>query len=112
MNSLKRSSAGLAVVVAAMLVVGASSGAAAAICRASPDSFRLRSAFTALKAKLQHHEPVRILAIGSSSTEGVGATSPRRTYPSRLQAKLAASWPVDTVVSNAGRSGEIATATL
>jgi len=112
MNSLKLRSAGLAGVVAAMMVLGVSSGAAAATCRATPDSFRLRSAFTPLRAKLRHHEPVRILAIGSSSTEGVGATSPRKTYPSLLQVKLAASWPVDTVVSNAGRSGEIATATL
>src|SRR5215212_3245323 len=112
MNWRKWGPASVSLSIAAVVFVGVSSGAAAAACHATLESFRIRSTFTALKAKLQRREPVRILAIGSSSTEGVGATSPRKTYPSLLQVKLAASWPVDTVVSNAGRSGEIATATL
>lgn len=57
--------------------------------------------------------PVRILAIGSSSTEGAGASGPRATYPARLMADLAAMLgPDGVVVDNAGRGGEKAAATL
>lgn len=38
--------------------------------------------------RLAAHEPVRIVAFGSSSTEGVGASSPAASYPSQLQADL------------------------
>jgi acyl-CoA thioesterase-1 len=112
MNWRKWGPASVSLSIAAVVFVGVSSGAAAAACHATLESFRIRSTFTALKAKLQRREPVRILAIGSSSTEGAGASSPRKTYPSQLQAKLSASWRVDTVVTNAGRSGEVAAATV
>jgi acyl-CoA thioesterase I len=51
--------------------------------------------------------PVRIIAFGSSSTEGVGATSPAATYPSRLQAALTAAWSSrhQVVVFNRGIGG-------
>jgi acyl-CoA thioesterase-1 len=58
--------------------------------------------------RLAARQPVRILAFGSSSTEGVGASSPAATYPSRLQDALATAWsprhPV--VVLNRGVGGE------
>jgi lysophospholipase L1-like esterase len=57
--------------------------------------------------------PLRVLAIGSSSTEGVGATSPQVSYPAQLQAELARrikGAPVTVV--NAGIGGEKADATL
>src|SRR5271157_337167 len=38
---------------------------------------------------------VRIVAIGSSSTEGVGASSPAANYPSQLRALLETSLPRD-----------------
>src|SRR5271166_3411848 len=38
--------------------------------------------------RLAAHEPVRIVAFGSSSTEDVGASSPAASYPSQLQADL------------------------
>jgi lysophospholipase L1-like esterase len=57
--------------------------------------------------------PLRILAIGSSSTEGAGASGPGATYPARLTADLAAMLgPDGVVVANAGRGGEKAVATL
>jgi lysophospholipase L1-like esterase len=47
------------------------------------------------------------VALGSSSTEGAGASGPGATYPARLEAALRAAWPGRLVeVSNAGRSGE------
>jgi len=55
------------------------------------------------------HEPIRIVALGSSSTWGSGATSPQRTYPARLEQELRASWPKgDVRVINAGVRGQLA----
>ena len=58
--------------------------------------------------RLAGHQLVRIIAFGSSSTEGIGASSPAATYPSRLQAALAAAWPSrqPVVVLNRGIGGE------
>lgn len=51
---------------------------------------------------------LRIIAFGSSSTEGVGASSPAATYPSRLQLELRRALPpsVEVSVRNAGIGGE------
>jgi lysophospholipase L1-like esterase len=51
---------------------------------------------------------LRITAFGSSSTEGVGATSKDHCYPVRLQAALEATLPrgVSVVVMNRGIGGE------
>jgi lysophospholipase L1-like esterase len=56
---------------------------------------------------------VQILAIGSSSTEGVGASSPANTYPSQLETTLEALFPGTSVeVQNAGIGGETADTTV
>jgi lysophospholipase L1-like esterase len=70
---------------------------------------RLRRTAARLSAKM----PVNILAIGSSSTEGVGASSPAFAYPARLEAALEDRFPgVDVRVVNAGKAGETAERTL
>src|SRR3954451_11129154 len=57
----------------------------------------------ALKRRLARAQPAYILAIGSSSTEGVGASSKATSYPAQLQDQLRAAWPGATVsVENAG----------
>jgi acyl-CoA thioesterase I len=56
--------------------------------------------------------PNDILAIGSSSTEGVGATSAANTYPARLEAELEKGTGADFDVRNAGVGGELAAKTL
>jgi lysophospholipase L1-like esterase len=58
--------------------------------------------------RLGAHQPIRIIAFGSSSTEGVGASSLAATYPSRLQANLIAALPTSqrVVVLNRGIGGE------
>ena len=43
--------------------------------------------------RLESGKPLTIVAIGSSSTAGAGATSPAATYPSRLAAELRARLP-------------------
>jgi lysophospholipase L1-like esterase len=62
-----------------------------------------------IAVKLAAGQPVVIVAFGSSSTVGFGATSPEYTYPNRLAAQLHRQYPTaDITVVNAGRDGEIA----
>jgi acyl-CoA thioesterase-1 len=56
--------------------------------------------------------PNDILAIGSSSTEGIGASSPANTYPAQLEAELEQQTGADFDVKNAGVGGELAAKTL
>ncbi|HKS89448.1 MAG TPA: SGNH/GDSL hydrolase family protein [Stellaceae bacterium] len=50
---------------------------------------------------------VKIVAIGSSSTVGIGASSPALSYPSRLEAELASRFPGAAIhVLNRGKGGE------
>jgi acyl-CoA thioesterase I len=72
--------------------------------RTMSDSARLLHVIDRMAA----HQLVRIIAFGSSSTEGVGASSPSATYPSRLQVVLTAAWAsrLPVVVLNRGVGGE------
>jgi lysophospholipase L1-like esterase len=57
--------------------------------------------------KLAAGEPVVIIAFGSSSTQGYGASSPEFTYPSRLAAQLKRKYPTaDITVINRGHGGD------
>ncbi len=59
------------------------------------------------QAALASGRDLVILALGSSSTEGSGASGPDRTYPARLEATLRAALPGIAVrVVNRGRGGE------
>jgi len=56
---------------------------------------------------LVRHAPLRIVTIGSSSTEGVGASTPAATYPARLEAILDRRHPdLPVQVLNRGKGGE------
>ncbi|WP_439923627.1 SGNH/GDSL hydrolase family protein [Nitrobacter sp. JJSN] len=58
-------------------------------------------------AKLAANKPVVIVAFGSSSTQGYGATSPEFNYPNRLAAQLHRKYPaVAITVINRGKGGE------
>ena len=58
-------------------------------------------------SKLVAGQPVMIIAFGSSSTAGYGATSPEFNYPNRLAAQLRRQYPTaDISVVNAGKGGE------
>jgi lysophospholipase L1-like esterase len=57
--------------------------------------------------KLASGEPVVIVAFGSSSTAGYGATSPEFNYPNRLSAQLHRQYPsADITVVNRGKGGD------
>ncbi|HEY7163161.1 MAG TPA: SGNH/GDSL hydrolase family protein [Candidatus Binatia bacterium] len=69
-----------------------------------------------MQVKLSHtnqairsHDRLVVVAIGSSSTEGVGASDPAHTYPALLGMELRRRWPKLAVdVINKGVGGEIA----
>jgi lysophospholipase L1-like esterase len=59
--------------------------------------------------KLKDEDNLRIVAIGSSSTEGIGASRPEFSYPSQLQAELTRRFPMSAIrVINKGIGGELA----
>lgn len=58
-------------------------------------------------SKLAAGQPVVIIAFGSSSTNGYGATSAEFTYPNRLAAQLHRQYPsADITIVNRGKGGE------
>jgi lysophospholipase L1-like esterase len=60
-----------------------------------------------LANRLAAHRPIVIVALGSSSTAGAGASAPERSYPSDLQRELSRLWPQQrVVVVNRGVNGE------
>lgn len=65
-----------------------------------------------LQADLEARRTIRVLAIGSSSTVGLGASAPAFNYPAQLEAILEQTFKgLDVVIINRGVSGEIASAT-
>src|SRR5262249_57248624 len=57
--------------------------------------------------RLASRQLIVIVALGSSSTAGAGASSPAATYPSRLMVELAQRFPTQPIiVLNSGISGE------
>jgi lysophospholipase L1-like esterase len=64
------------------------------------------------RARIHGEGTATILAIGSSSTEGVGASDPDHTYPARLAVHLAARVPGAAIrVVNRGIGGEVVATT-
>jgi len=63
-----------------------------------------------LAKALVEKKPVRIVALGSSSTQGVGASTPKACYPVKLQAELRRRFPDSKIrVDNLGVGGQLAT---
>ncbi|HEX3499000.1 MAG TPA: GDSL-type esterase/lipase family protein [Stellaceae bacterium] len=96
--------------LAALLLVlhpGPRPVAAAPSCAAATPLDHLQAPLPHLAAKLAAGQAITIVAFGSSSTQGIGASTPDRAYPSRLQAELAAALPrAEIRVVNKGIGGE------
>jgi lysophospholipase L1-like esterase len=76
-------------------------------CSAPSEFARLERPLTHTARLLAAGLPIRIVAIGSSSTAGAGASSPDASYPSRLAAELANRFPGHQItVLNRGVNGE------
>jgi acyl-CoA thioesterase I len=62
-------------------------------CPIGPEHALQTLALPAAKAAFAGPGPLKIVALGSAPTEGSAAGDPQWTYPARLQARLAASFP-------------------
>jgi lysophospholipase L1-like esterase len=82
----------------------------APVARACTDqsaSTRLPYPLTHAAQRIAAGQPITIVALGSSSTAGAGASDPSASYPSRLEAELKAAFPEQAVtVLNRGTNGE------
>ena len=93
-----------------LLMAAASSGAthAASGCSAPQEMTRFRVKLPNTAHTVRSREPLVIVAIGSSSTAGVGASDPAHTYPALLEKELHHHWPQLAVsVINKGVGGEL-----
>jgi lysophospholipase L1-like esterase len=76
-------------------------------CLPPKDGTKSMGSLPHVARKLASGQPVVIVAFGSSSTAGYGASGPEFNYPNRLAAQLRRQYPsADISVINAGRGGE------
>jgi acyl-CoA thioesterase-1 len=83
---------------------------AAPPCVIPPDYARFDLPLRQTTRQLAAGKPIKIVAVGSSSTAGAGASQPYNSYPSRLAAELAREFvDHDFTVINRGVNGDTAT---
>src|ERR1044072_2872158 len=76
-------------------------------CSAPLEARGLEHAPVHFRERIAQGKPLKIVAIGSSSTSGAGASSRNATYPARLEAELKAQLPgLPITVLNKGIGGE------
>jgi lysophospholipase L1-like esterase len=76
-------------------------------CLPPKDGAKSMGSLPHVASKLASGQPVVIVAFGSSSTQGYGATSPEFNYPNRLAAQLRRQYPgANITVLNRGKGGE------
>lgn len=102
---------GLCVLATVLALVASPAGATEAVfgssrCAVPRDIGELDAHFPGVRDRLRESQPVRIIALGSSSTAGAGASAPQSTYPSMLEEELRRHWPgKDVTVLNYGIGG-------
>lgn len=80
---------------------------AAAACIVNSEQARLDQPLPQVAVRLAAGRPIRIVAIGSSSTFGAGASSRSNSYPNRLEVELGRHFPGHPItVLNRGANGE------
>jgi acyl-CoA thioesterase-1 len=93
-------------ITAARTPVRADAETEAVACVAPENLARLRLPLKRTARQLASHKLTIIVALGSSSTAGVGASSPEAAYPSRLMVELGQRFPTEPLmVLNRGVSG-------
>lgn len=106
-TSAMRNIAAATILSALIAPVAARADDAKVPCRVQADLVRLANPLTRVSAKLSSGAPITIVAIGSSSTAGAGASKPEFNYPNRLQAELSAHFPRQQFrMINRGVNGE------
>jgi len=99
--------AGWLVAGAMMFALDQARAAPADACAAPAALGRLTDALPRTRAALASGKPFRIIALGSSSTGGAGASAARYSYPSRLAVELSAREPDASLeIINRGVNGE------
>ena len=82
-------------------------GAAGVACVAPTELVHFEQPLVHTMRQLANGQPLTVVAIGSSSTAGAGASSPDASYPSRLAVELRGRFPGrDITVFNRGVNGE------
>ena len=77
-------------------------------CAVAAKTARLVGSLPRTAERLRDGGELKIVAIGSSSTEGIGASEPARAYPAQLERVLARRFPMSVVrVANKGVGGEL-----
>jgi acyl-CoA thioesterase I len=85
----------------------ARAGDNADLCAGPPGGLPIVQPLEHFAARIEHGGPLNIVAVGSSSTVGIGASSPDLAYPSRLEAELRERFPrLEIHVVNRGKGGE------
>ncbi len=111
MHVTKTASGAMMVIAVAALLAGSMLPAAAEeaqpACDCPLEIVRLANPLTRVSQRMAAGLPVTIVAIGSSSTAGAGASTPARSYPSRLAEELRKTFPTQAFnVINRGVNGE------
>jgi acyl-CoA thioesterase I len=97
----------LALVAAMLLAAPVAAAPDGKSCGAPPEMMRLHAGLARTTTRIERHEPLTIVAIGSSSTAGYGASAPDLNYPSQFAAELRRRLPAEPIdVQNKGVSGE------
>ncbi|HEY4918906.1 MAG TPA: SGNH/GDSL hydrolase family protein [Xanthobacteraceae bacterium] len=105
LGQLTRLAAGL--IACALAPALASAQGQPLACGAPKELTRLTQPLPRTAERLAKHLPLTIVAIGSSSTYGAGASSRAASYPSQLQVDLQARFPGSRItVINRGVNGE------
>lgn len=103
----------LALVAGSAIAGDIDSSNTAAGCRVPPALTVIQPPEARIAARIDQRKPLTIVAMGSSSTQGVGASAPDLSYPSRLASDLKDRFPaIDIRVINRGRGGEDVTEEL
>lgn len=78
-------------------------------CRAPRELVHFKAPLLRMARVMNTEKVIRIAALGSSSTAGTGASSPKACYPSQLQAELNRRFPGKAFqVANLGVGGQLA----
>jgi lysophospholipase L1-like esterase len=96
--------------MAAGTFAGTEPGVAQASCKAPRELVRFTAPLQNMQRALANKSEFRIVALGSSSTSGTGASSPTKRYPRRLEAELNRRFDPDRnfEVLNLGVGGQLA----
>lgn len=95
------------------VLMGNSTPVRASTCRVPDELARFALPLLSLRKAVATQRVISVVALGSSSTAGSGASTPNASYPARLDAELDWRFPgKDFVVANFGVGGQLASEML